>query len=170
MKKILICFMLLCSILLLVNCNQQIAYSFKIIGENEVEEECSILLTTDKTFDETIKWSSSDESIAVVEDGIVYGKNTGVEYAKPVVIGSNVWIGGNVIINPGVIVGDNVVIGSGSVVTKSIPSNVIAAGNPCRIIREITQEDENNWKRQYEEYLAIIEKNTGEMNTNLSNP
>ena len=77
MKKILICFMLLCSILLLVNCNQQIAYSFKIIGENEVEEECSILLTTDKTFDETIKWSSSDESIAVVEDGIVYGKNTG---------------------------------------------------------------------------------------------
>ena len=97
-------------------------------------------------------------------------RNTGVEYAKPVVIGSNVWIGGNVIINPGVIVGDNVVIGSGSVVTKSIPSNVIAAGNPCRIIREITQEDENNWKRQYEEYLAIIEKNTGEMNTNLSNP
>ena len=94
-------------------------------------------------------------------------RNTGVEYAKPVVIGSNVWIGGNVVINPGVIVGDNVVIGSGSVVTKSIPSNVIAAGNPCRIIREITQEDENNWKRQYEEYHAIIEKNTEEMNTNL---
>jgi hypothetical protein len=69
--------MLLCSILLLVNCKQQIDYSFKIIGENEVEEECSILLTTDKTFDETINWSSSDESIAVVEDGIVYGKNTG---------------------------------------------------------------------------------------------
>ena len=76
MKKILICFMLLCSILLLVNCKKQIAYSFKIIGENEVEEECSIFLAADKTFDETIKWSSSDESIAVVEDGIVYDDGT----------------------------------------------------------------------------------------------
>lgn len=80
-------------------------------------------------------------------------RNTGVEYAKPVVIGSNVWIGGNVVINPEVTIGDNVVIGSGSVVTKSIPTNVIAAGNPCKIIREITQEDERNLKVQYEEYL-----------------
>ena len=77
MKKILICFMLLCSILLLVNCKQQVDYSFKIIGKDEVEEECSILLTTDKTLDETINWSSSDESIAVVEDGIVYGISVG---------------------------------------------------------------------------------------------
>lgn len=83
-------------------------------------------------------------------------RSTGVEYAKPVVIGSNVWIGGNVIINPGVRIGDNVIIGSGSVVTKCIPSNVIAAGNPCRVIREITQEDESYWKRQYEEYKTII--------------
>ena len=95
-------------------------------------------------------------------------RNTEVEYAKPIVIGSNVWIGGNVIINPGVRIGDNVVIGSGSVVAKSIPSNVIAAGNPCRIIREITQEDDNYWKRQYEEYLAIIEKDAGGMNIHLT--
>ena len=77
MKKILICFMLLCSILLLVNCNQQVDYSFKILGKEEVEEECSILLTIDKTLDEKINWSSSDESIAVVEDGIVYGISAG---------------------------------------------------------------------------------------------
>lgn len=69
------------------------------------------------------------------------GKKALIEYAKPVTIGDNVWFGGSVVINPGVTIGDNVVIGSGSVVTKDIPSNTIAAGNPCRIIREITEKD-----------------------------
>lgn len=54
----------------------------------------------------------------------------------PVIIGDRVWIGGGVIIMPGVTIGDNVVIGAGSVVTKDIPSNVIAYGNPCRVVRE----------------------------------
>ncbi|MEG2377875.1 MAG: DapH/DapD/GlmU-related protein, partial [Clostridia bacterium] len=53
----------------------------------------------------------------------------------PVIIGDNVWVGGGVIIMPGVTIGDNVVIGAGSVVTKDIESNVIAYGNPCRVIR-----------------------------------
>lgn len=77
---------------------------------------------------------------------------TELEYAKPVTIGSDVWIGGNVVINPGVTIGDDVVIGSGSVVTKDIPSHVIAAGNPCRVIREITDEVRSYWKEQYREY------------------
>ena len=68
-------------------------------------------------------------------------RNSGYEYGIPVSIGNNVWIGGNVVILPGVSIGDNVVIGAGSVVTKSIPDNVIAAGNPCRIIRKITEAD-----------------------------
>lgn len=68
-------------------------------------------------------------------------RNSGLEYAIPVKIGNNVWVGGNVVINPGVTIGDNSVIGSGSVVTRDIPANVIAAGNPCRVIREITEED-----------------------------
>ena len=68
-------------------------------------------------------------------------RNSGYEYGIPVSIGNNVWIGGNVVILPGVSIGDNVVIGAGSVVTKSIPDNVIATGNPCRIIREITEAD-----------------------------
>lgn len=81
-------------------------------------------------------------------------RNTEVEYAKPVTVGSNVWIGGNVVINPGVTIGDDVVIGSGSVVTRDIPSHVVAAGNPCRVIRPITQADQEYWKAQYEEYLC----------------
>lgn len=68
-------------------------------------------------------------------------RNAGLEYAKPVTIGSNVWIGGGVKIVPGVTIGSNVVIGAGSVVTKDIPGGVIAAGNPCRVIREIAEED-----------------------------
>lgn len=68
-------------------------------------------------------------------------RNSGYEYGIPVTIGNNVWIGGNTVILPGVTIGDNVVIGAGSVVTKDIPDNMIAAGNPCKIIREITEMD-----------------------------
>jgi maltose O-acetyltransferase len=60
---------------------------------------------------------------------------SGLEYGKPVFIGEDVWIGGSVIICPGVSIGDRSVIGAGSVVTKNIPADVFAAGNPCRIIR-----------------------------------
>ena len=59
-----------------------------------------------------------------------------VEFGKPVTIGRNVWIGGHCTVLPGITIGDNTIIGAGSVVTKNIPANVIAAGNPCRIIRE----------------------------------
>lgn len=68
-------------------------------------------------------------------------RNTAWEYGKEVRIGDNVWIGGNTVICPGVTVGDCCVIGAGSVVTKDIPAWTIAAGNPCRVIREITDAD-----------------------------
>ena len=68
-------------------------------------------------------------------------RNTGLEYGKPVTIGNNVWIGGNTVINPGVTIGDNVVIGSGSVVTKDIPSNCVAVGNPCRVLPKKKKEE-----------------------------
>ena len=62
-------------------------------------------------------------------------------YAKPVVIGNDCWFGANVVVCPGVKIGDNCVIGAGSVVTRDIPANSFAAGVPCRVIREITEED-----------------------------
>lgn len=68
-------------------------------------------------------------------------RNSGYEYGLGITIGNNVWIGGHTVVNPGVSIGDNTVIGSGSVVTKNIPENVVAAGNPCKILREITEAD-----------------------------
>jgi maltose O-acetyltransferase len=68
-------------------------------------------------------------------------RNAGLEYALPVTIGNNVWIGGGVSIMPGVTIGDGAVIGGGSVITRDVPPNVVAAGNPARVIREITADD-----------------------------
>lgn len=68
-------------------------------------------------------------------------RNTAYEYGIDVKIGNNVWIGGNVVICPGVTIGDNAVIGAGSVVTKDVPEWTVAAGNPCRVIKKITEAD-----------------------------
>ena len=68
-------------------------------------------------------------------------RNSAYEYGKEVTIGDNVWIGGNVVICPGVRIGDNVVIGAGSVVTRDIPDWSVAAGNPCRVLRPVTDND-----------------------------
>lgn len=92
-----------------------------------------------------------------IGDNVLIGPNVGIytaghplhfelrneewEFACPITIEDNVWIGGNVVLNPGVTIGRNSVVGSGSVVTKDIPANVVAAGNPCRVIREITDAD-----------------------------
>ena len=68
-------------------------------------------------------------------------RDKGAQFSLPVTIGSHVWIGSNVTIMPGVTIGENSVIGAGSVVTKDIPANVVACGVPCRVMREITDED-----------------------------
>lgn len=68
-------------------------------------------------------------------------RNEGLEKAEPITIGDNVWIGGDVTILPGVAIGEGSVIGAGSVVTKDIPDHVVAAGNPCRVLRNITEDD-----------------------------
>ena len=68
-------------------------------------------------------------------------RSSGVEFAKPITIGEDVWVGGSAVICPGVTIGDRSIIGAGSVVTKDIPADVIAAGNPCKVIRPV---DEKN--------------------------
>ncbi len=67
-------------------------------------------------------------------------RNEGLEFTRPISVGNNVWFGGNVTVIPGVTIGDNSIIGAGSVVNKDIPANVVAVGNPCRVIRETNNE------------------------------
>lgn len=68
-------------------------------------------------------------------------RRKGLQYNKSVRIGKNCWLGAGVIVMPGVTIGDNTVIGAGSIVTKDIPSDVVAVGNPCRVLREVTEKD-----------------------------
>lgn len=77
-------------------------------------------------------------------------RNSGYEYGFGITIGDNVWIGGNVVILPGVCIGNNVVIGAGSIVSKDIPDHMIAVGNPCKVIREITEEDSKYYYKKLE--------------------
>lgn len=77
-------------------------------------------------------------------------RNSSYEYGIPVEIGDNVWLGGNTVILPGVRIGSNSIIGAGSVVTKDIPEWSIAAGNPCKVIRKITEADKKYYYRDRE--------------------
>ena len=72
----------------------------------------------------------------------------GYQYNSPVVIGKNCWFGAGVIVLPGVTVGDNVVVGAGSVVNKDLPSDVVAVGNPCKILREVGERDKEYYFKQ----------------------
>lgn len=82
-------------------------------------------------------------------------RETGYESGSPICIGDRVWIGGSCVINQGVSIGENSVIGSGSVVVKDIPANVVAAGNPCRVLRKITQDDKKYWRKRLAEEAGI---------------
>lgn len=81
-------------------------------------------------------------------------RSSGPEGARPITIGNDVWFGGNVVVGPGVTIGDDVVIGAGSVVVKDIPSHSVAVGNPCHVIREITDADREYWEGKAAEYHA----------------
>lgn len=90
-------------------------------------------------------------------------RNSMYEYGISVTIGDNVWIGGNTVIMPGVHIGSNTVIGAGSIVTKDIPDWVVAVGNPCRVIKQITEDDKKYYYKNREfdpeawEYIAGLE-------------
>ena len=85
-----------------------------------------------------------ERNIKYKEDGTAYDD----EYGKPVKIGSNCWIASNVVIAGGVNIGEGCVIGAGCVVTRDIPANSLAVGNPCRVIRSITEEDSVKYRKE----------------------
>ena len=105
----------------------------------------------------------TDEAEVIFGDNVFIGPNcgfytaghplsydlraAGLEYAKKIVVGNDVWFGGNVVVLPGVTIGDDTIVGAGSVVTRDIPSGVVAAGNPCRVIRSISEEEREAERR-----------------------
>lgn len=79
-------------------------------------------------------------------------RSQGLVYSRPVHIGDHVWFAGNTVIKPGVVIADEVVIEAGSVVDADIPGHVLAGGNPCRVIRALTQEDQDKWSLDFDAY------------------
>ena len=77
-------------------------------------------------------------------------RNTGLEFGKPIAIGDDVWLGGNVVVLPGVTIGAGTVVAAGSVVRRDLPPHVLAAGNPCQVLRSITEADRLKWEAQKE--------------------
>lgn len=114
-------------------------YGYNIkIGENfYVNHNCVILDPAPVSFGENVFIGPNCGFYTAGHPLDFETRNKGLEFAKPITIGNNVWIGGNVCVMPGVTIGDNVVIGAGSVVVKDIPSNVAAVGNPCKPIKSL---------------------------------
>lgn len=114
-------------------------YGYNIeIGENfYANHNCVILDGAKVTFGDNVFIAPGCGFYTAGHPLNVDQRNEGLEYAYPITVGNNVWIGAQVAVLPGVTIGDNSVIGAGSVVTKDIPANVVAVGNPCRVIKSI---------------------------------
>lgn len=127
-------------------------YGFHIeVGENFFANyNCTILDVGKVTIGDNVLFAPNVSIYTAGHPVHPVSRRSAYEYGIPVTIGNDVWIGGNVVINPGVTIGDNAVIGAGSVVTKDIPANSIAAGNPCRVIREITEADKKYYYKDQE--------------------
>ncbi len=85
-------------------------------------------------------------------------RRKGLQYNIPVHIGKNCWLGGGVIVLPGVTIGDNTVVGAGSIVTKDLPSGVVAVGNPCRVLRPVGERDRAYYFRDRQVEPALLEE------------
>lgn len=125
-------------------------YGYNIeIGENFFANHNTVILDGAKvTFGKNV-FIAPDCGFHTAGHPIDYERrNRGLEYAYSITVGDNVWIGAGVQVMPGVTIGSNVVIGGGSVVVKDIPDNSVAVGNPCRVLRSITEEDKKtSWDR-----------------------
>ena len=113
-------------------------YNIKVGDHFFANAYCVILDEAEVTFGDNVFIAPSCSFYTAGHPLDVKQRNKGLEYAKPIHVGDNVWIGGNVTVCPGVTIGSNVTIGAGSVVTHDIPDNVLAAGNPCKVIRKLS--------------------------------
>lgn len=127
-------------------------YGYNIeVGENFfANNNCTILDGAKVTFGDNVFIAPNCGFYTAGHPLDVEQRNQGLEYAYPIKVGNNVWIGAHTAVLPGIIIGDNSVIGAGSVVNKDIPSGVLAAGNPCKVIRPITPEDAKKYSRAEE--------------------
>lgn len=116
-------------------------YGFNIeCGENfYINHNCVILDCAKVTFGNNVFIGPNCGFYTAIHPIKAQERLTFIESAKPITVGDNVWFGGNVVVLPGIKIGNNTVIGAGSVVTKDIPDNVVAVGNPCKVIKNIEQ-------------------------------
>lgn len=114
-------------------------YGYNIeVGENfYMNHNCVILDCAKVTFGDNVFVGPNCSFYTPIHPLKATERNSGIEKALPIKVGNNVWFGGNVVVLPNVEIGDNSVIGAGSVVTKNIPANVVAVGNPCKVIKTI---------------------------------
>ncbi|MFD1466013.1 sugar O-acetyltransferase [Lapidilactobacillus mulanensis] len=127
------------------------------IGKNfYANYECIFLDTADITIGDNVMFGPRISLYTAGHPIPADIRNSGIEYGYPITIGNNVWMGGNVVVTPGVSIGDNCVIGAGAVVTKDIPANCIAVGNPCRVLREISEQDRQYWDQQQQDYHNLM--------------
>ena len=114
-------------------------YGYNVeIGENFYANHNLIILDPAKvTFGDNVFIGPNCSFYTPLHPMDAESRNKGLEYAKPIKVGNNVWFGGSVTVLPGVTIGDNSVIGAGSVVTKDIPANVLAFGNPCKVVKSL---------------------------------
>lgn len=116
-------------------------YNIRVGDDFYVNHNCVILDCMPVTFGDNVMIGPNCGFYTASHPMDAERRRAGWEYAAPITVGSDVWFGGGVTVLPGVTIGDGAVIGAGSVVTRNIPPHVLAAGNPCRPVRPITQED-----------------------------
>ncbi|WP_068673520.1 sugar O-acetyltransferase [Oceanobacillus sp. Castelsardo] len=119
--------------------NIRFDYGYNIhVGENFYANfDCTILDVCEVRFGDNCMLGPSVQIYTATHPLHPTERNSGIEYAKPITIGNNVWIGGSAVICPGVTIGNNVVVAAGAVVTKNVQDNVVVGGNPAKVIKEI---------------------------------